>query len=216
MTPNDYPQFVALWTQAYDLYGKSPSDGALDLTFAALQRFDLTAIKQALTAHVNDTKHGDFVPKPADIVRHIEGDGDNRALAAWSAVEDAIRRVGSYESVVFDDVRVMAVIQDMGGWVKLCDVTDRELPFTANEFKKRYEGYISRPPERFPAKLIGVTEGSNSSEHPEFVPEPRLVGNPQKCLAVMKQGAESRPGIMRLSDALEIATKQLTSKSEVA
>ncbi|MEY1661567.1 hypothetical protein [Isoalcanivorax beigongshangi] len=74
MKPNDYPEFVALWTQVFELYGKRPSDGALDLTFSALSRFELSDIRRGLTAHVNDTQHGDFVPKPADIVRNIEGD----------------------------------------------------------------------------------------------------------------------------------------------
>ncbi|NEU24520.1 hypothetical protein G4D57_23100, partial [Vibrio parahaemolyticus] len=69
MNPDDYPEFVTTWTQVSEVYGKSPSDGALDLIFSALKRYDLGAIKRALTAHVNDTKHGDFVPKPADIVR---------------------------------------------------------------------------------------------------------------------------------------------------
>ena len=216
MNANDYPEFVTLWTQVCEVYGKPPSDGALDLMFNALRRFDLDAIKQALTAHVNDTKHGDFVPKPADIVRQVEGDGDTRALSAWAKVEDAIRRVGPYETVVFDDPRTMAAVREMGGWIKLCDVTDRDLPFKGNEFKKRYEGYISRPPEQFPAKLIGMTEGSNTGEHSEFVPEPKLIGNPQKCLAVMNQGSESRPGITRLSDALGDAAMKLTNKSEVA
>ena len=216
MNANDYPEFVTLWTQVCEVYGKPPSDGALDLMFNALKRFDLEAIKQALTAHVNDTQHGDFVPKPADIVRHIEGDGDTRALSAWAKVEDAIRRVGPYESVVFDDPRTMAAIEEMGGWIKLCDVTDRDLPFKGNEFKKRYQAYISRPPERHPSKLLGMSEATNAGEHQEFVPEPRLIGNPQKCLTVMKQGAEAQHGINRLSDALDGVAGRLTSKSEVA
>lgn len=216
MNANDYSEFVTLWSQASEQYGKSPSDGALDLIFGALQRFDLESIRRALLAHMNDTQHGSFAPKIADIVRHIEGDGDTRALSAWAKVEDAIRRVGPYQTVVFDDPRTMAAIEEMGGWIKLCDVTDRDLPFKGNEFKKRYQGYISRPPERHPSKLLGMSEATNAGEHQEFVPEPRLVGNPQQCLAVMKQGAEAQPGINRLSDALDGAAKQLTSKSEVA
>ena len=216
MTPSDYPAFIEVWSQVAEVYGKSPSDGAIKLIFNALLRYDLESIKKALTAHVNDTKHGDFVPKPADIVRQIDGDGDTRALTAWAKVEDAIRRVGPYETVVFDDHRTMAAIQEMGGWIRLCDVTERDLPFKGNEFKKRYEGYITRPPEQFPAKLVGMSEATNSGEHGEFVPEPRLIGNPQKCLGVMRQGTEAQPGVMRLSEALKGATKNLTSNGEVA
>lgn len=216
MTPNDYPQFVTLWTQICELYGKPPSDGVLDLIFNALKRFELDAIKQALTAHVNDTKHGDFVPKPADIVRQIEGADDVRALVAWTQVDRAIRGVGHWQTVVFDDPRIMVVIEEMGGWMGLCEILEKEVPFKKNEFVKRYQSYISRPPETFPSKLIGQAEAHNAGEYDEHVPEPCLIGDPQKCLAVMKQGSESRPGITRLSDALDGATQRLTSKSEVA
>jgi hypothetical protein len=216
MTPQDYSQFVTIWTQASELYNKAPSDGALDLIFNALQRFDLEQIKQGLTAHINDPKHGDFAPKPADIVRHIEGDGDSRALAAWSAVDRAIRTVGPYESVVFDDPRTMAAVDDMGGWIKLCEVTEKELQFKGNEFVKRFMGYLSRPPEQFPAKLLGMTEAANSGEHQEFVQEPRLIGKPKLCLQVMRKGTKKKPGALRLSEALDQVAGQLESKGSVA
>lgn len=216
MTPSDYPAFIEIWSLVGEVYGKQPSDGALKLIFEALQRFDIEQVKQGLTAHINDPKHGDFAPKPADIVRHIEGDGDIRALSAWSAVEQAIRSVGPYESVVFDDHRTMAAIEDMGGWIKLCEVTEKELPFKGNEFVKRFMGYLSRPPEQFPAKLLGMTEATNSGEHQEFVQEPRLIGKPKLCLQVMQKGTEKKQGPMRLSDALGQVASQLESKGDVA
>ncbi len=216
MTQNDYFEFVEIWSQVAEVYNKQPSDGALNLIFNALQRFDLEQIKQGLTAHINDPKHGDFAPKPADIVRHIEGDGDSRALAAWSKVEQAIRTVGPYESVVFDDPRTMAAVDDMGGWIKLCEVTEKELQFKGNEFVKRFMGYLSRPPEQFPAKLLGMTEAANSGEHQEFVQEPRLIGKPKLCLQVMRKGTKKKPGALRLSEALDQVAGQLESKGSVA
>lgn len=212
MTPSEYPAFVEIWSQVAEVYGKQPTDGAMNLIFNALLRFDLEQIRQGLTAHVNDPKHGDFAPKPADIVRHIEGDGDSRALSAWSAVDRAIRSVGPYESVVFDDRRTMAVIADMGGWIKLCETTDKDLPFKGSEFVKRFMGYLSRPPEQFPGKLLGMAEADNSGEYGEFVPDPRLIGNPKRCLMVLERGIEKRPGSMRLGDALK--TLKLEGKRE--
>jgi hypothetical protein len=203
--------------QAHELLAnKIPSDGSIDLAFSSLKRFDVHQIKQGLTAHINDPKHGDFAPKPADIVRHIEGDGDSRALAAWSAVSDSIRTVGPYESIIFDDFRTMAVIADMGGWIKLCEVTEKDLPFKGNEFVKRYTGSISRPPDSFPAKLIGMAEGGNTGEHGAFVPEPRLIGSPDKCLEVLRLGSDKKPGPVRLSDALGGLSGQLKNKGEKA
>jgi len=60
------------------------------------------------------------MPKPADIIRAIKGNSQTQSLQAWSKVEDAIRLVGPYRSVVFDDLAIHGVLQEMGGWVKLC------------------------------------------------------------------------------------------------
>jgi len=210
VTKNDYPEFVSVWTKACELYGKPPSDGALDLIFAALQRFDLQAIKQALTAHLNDPKHGDFAPKPADIVRHIDGDGDHRALSAWSQVHDAIRLVGPYETVVFDDPRIMAVIEEMGGWISLCDISDKDLPFKANEFRTRYQAYLFRAPARYPSKLIGKAEAENDGVFRNHIPSPRLIGRVQKCIEVMNQGSSERPRFNRLADVIDNVVGQIT------
>ena len=210
MTRDDYTDFAEAWFQVSEVYGRTPSDGAMDLMFNALQRFSLDDIKRALTAHVNDPQHGDFPPKPADVVRHIEGDTDSRSLSAWSKVEDAIRLVGPHQSLVFDDPRLMAVVQDMGGWIELCDVDDRELPFKRNEFTKRYQGYLQRPPEHYPARLIGIAEFANH-EHPEFKPEPRLFGDHQQCLAVMERGEQAKRKSMPLGEALAGISERLTS-----
>ena len=208
MNISDKRQFEIIWQNAMAMYDKQPSDGALDLAFGALQSLSLEQVRQGLSAHVRDPKDGRFFPKPADIIRHIEGDGDSRALAAWSQVEHAIRTIGPYESVVFDQPQTMRVIQDMGGWIQLCEVTEKELPFKQNEFVKRFMGLLSVPVAAFPAKLIGLTEGTNASEHGDFVPEPKLIGNPRRCLAILERGVERANSVMNLSQAKTLMLKQ--------
>jgi len=190
MTRSDFAEFAEIWTHACDLYDKRPADGVIDLVFAALQRYALADIRRALTAHINDPQNGRFTPKPADIIRHLDGDGDSNALRAWTMVEKAVRQIGIYQTVVFDDPKTMAAIHDMGGWLQLCAVTDKDLPFKANEFTKRYAGYRNRPPQSWPTKLIGLTESMNAKEFPEFIPAPMLIGDKGKCLMVIEKGSE--------------------------
>lgn len=209
MTESDFEQFTVVWQRAMGMYDKQPSDGALDLAFTALQNLTLEQVQQGLTAHVRDPKDGRFFPKPADIIRHIEGDGDNRALAAWSQVEQAIRSIGPYESVVFDQPQTMRVVQDMGGWIQLCGCTEKELPFKQNEFVKRFMGLLAAPVQQaFPAKLVGITEGANASEHANFVPEPRLIGNPRRCLAILERGSNRLNNVVSLSQAKALMLQQ--------
>lgn len=191
MNHNDYAQFVTIWTACHDVYGKSPSEGAIDVSFQALARFDIADIRRALTAHMNDPDCGRFAPKPADIVRQIDGDSESRALTAWSKVERAISSAGPWATVAFDDAIIHAVLEEMGGWPKVCDVTEKELPFMRNEFTKRYQGFIMRPPQAYQPKMLGLQEihnGENSDIRPVF----KLIGNPEMAQRVMAGGSDIR------------------------
>lgn len=212
MIKSEYAQFAAIWTQAYEVYEKKPSDGAIDMAFAALERFDIGDIRRALTAHINDADQGRFTPKPADVVRHIDGDPKSRSLSAWTKVIGAISGCGPWPSVAFDDPIIHVVIEDMGGWIALCEITDKDEPFKRNEFATRYAGYIGRPPETYPAKLIGMSEAHNAGEHAEFVKPPMLIGDAQKALGVIEQGGERKQLIHNAAGIAGRIAGQLTVK----
>jgi hypothetical protein len=185
---SDYMRFVTIWSACHDVYGRSPSEGAIDISFQALARFDIQDISLALTAHMNDPEGGRFAPKPADIVRQIEGGSESRALSAWSKVERAIGAAGPWASVAFDDAIIHAVLEEMGGWPKVCEVTEKELPFMRNEFAKRYQGFITRPPESYQPKMLGLQEQHNGEAGSLL----KLIGNIEKAQAVMAGGSDIR------------------------
>lgn len=57
-----------------EAYGKDKMSAmGVRIYFDALVRFDIEQIMTAASGHLNDTKHGTFFPKVADIVRQIEG-----------------------------------------------------------------------------------------------------------------------------------------------
>jgi len=199
----DFEQFTGIWLATNELYSKQPSDAAVALAFRALVRYDLPDIRRALDAHINDAGDGRFMPKPADLVKHIEGDPESRSMRAWTLVEDSIGRVGPYQSVVFDDPAIMASIEDIGGWMDICKVTDKELPFKRNEFVVRYKGYLNRPPERHPQKLVGITEANNGRIEGAPVPEPVLLGSTQKAIGVYQTGSAKKRGLITISEALK-------------
>lgn len=176
-----------------ELYGKPLSDGAMGLWFEALHRFELSAITRALTRHVNDPDSGQFFPKPADVVRHIEGGKLDRAAQSWTKVDKAIRHVGPYQTICFDDPIIQRVVSDMGGWIELCMTSEDDYPYRENEFKKRYQGYVLHPPQRYPAQLQGIAQTHNESQGHAVAP-PLLLGDPKVAQRVMSAGA-SGPGL---------------------
>lgn len=158
-------RFAELIRGMAELHNKKLSNQLLEIYWRALIKYDLHDIQCSLHRLIVDTDVGQFMPKPADIVRSLEGDSESRALMAWSKVMQAIRQVGAWDSVVFDDLKIHAVIMDMGGWVGLCRRPSKDLDFLYHEFKNRYRAYQHRSIEICPPKLLGMLEqSSNSSE----------------------------------------------------
>ena len=144
----------------------------------------------ALSRHIAHPDRGRFAPQPADIVFFLEGGTEDRALFAWSRVESAIRHVGPYQTVVFDDPAIHAAIDGMGGWMLLCNMSDDELPFRRNEFVKRYRALAERGVFEYPRRLVGIAEHHNSADGHEL-PEPVLIGDAELAKQVYLNGASS-------------------------
>jgi hypothetical protein len=204
MQPNDITEFTRVLSSLSTLYGKPMSKPIVELYWAALSGFDFVDVKQALQAHVRHPDTGQYMPKPADVVRFLHGDSHTQALQAWSKVVSAMRTVGIYTSVIFDDPLVHAVIHDMGGWVMLCQTFDKNLPFRERDFTTRYAGFVSKPPAHYPKQLTGVAAHQNLLQGYKSDP-PVCLGDPQKALQVYQQGQLSGPLYTALPAEAEMA-----------
>ena len=85
------------------------------------------------------------MPKPGEIVGALQGKQNEQSLLAWVKVTKGIRQAGSSKTVIFDDPLIHAVIADLGGWIRLCRLTERELNFQQREFERLYACYLQRP-----------------------------------------------------------------------
>ena len=189
MIQADFDRFIALVSDVSAFYKQDFSPFAGRVWWQAMQPFDMDAVSEAFSKHCVNPDNGQFMPKPADIVKMLEGSTQDSGLVAWSTVDKAIRRVGTYRSVAFDDAIIHRVIVDMGGWIQLGTKTEDEWPFIRNEFVNRYRGYKMRKetPEYAPI-LIGVSEAHNSKEGFRIEP-PTLIGNAEKAMQVLKMGS---------------------------
>lgn len=189
MTPSDGKDFRDLLQGVHDFYGRELSPFAADVWWQALRQYDLPAIREAFSRHCVNPDTGQFMPKPADVVKMIGGSTQDSALLAWSKVDRAVRSVGTHRSVVFDDPVIHAVLSEMGGWIPLGIKADDEWPFIRNEFVTRYRGYKLRSvtPEH-PPVLIGSAEAHNATEGQRIAP-PVLLGNPDAARAVLAGGS---------------------------
>ena len=138
-------------------------------------------------------------------------------MQAWSRVDKAVRRVGPYQSVVFDDAVVHRVIDEMGGWIKLCNTpSEEDYKFQGLEFSRRYRAYViaGGAGSDYPRHLIGMTEAENNTAgFKRQIPPPVLIGTEKGCLEVLKGGSDGRTLLTHSAKSVKELLAQANQKA---
>ena len=161
MDDSNKKEFAVLFYGTGELYDKPVTKNLLQLYFDALKNYSIEQVKEGVSKHALDPKHGTFFPKPADIVRHLqtgEISTEDKALLAWGQVMREIRRVGSYGTLKLDDKQAIAAVKSLGSWQQLCNSTEQEMTWKKKEFISVYETYDKTPVELLPSSLSGRIE----------------------------------------------------------
>jgi len=224
MHQQHFDEFCELLDTVAEQYGKTMTMSLKMLYWQGLHDVDFEAVRESLFRHIRNTdKDGDFMPKVSNIRKMIEGSTEDSSLVAWAKVDKALRHVGTYQSVVFDDPIIHRVVYDMGGWIQFGTKTDDEWPFVGKEFQTRYRGFKSRGivPE-YQSRLIGMAEAHNSKEG-YMIDPPKLIGNVEIAEKVMNKGLgqiefNSGIGLKRLKNDVDqaVGAMSLISKKDVA
>ena len=120
MNIKDKEKFIICLVGCAEVFGKELSENAIMIYWESLKSMEVEVVVNAFNRHIVNPDNGQFMPKPADIIRLCQGSNVDSAMRAWSEVVKAMGSVGRYESVVFGDEATMNTIQDMGGWIMLC------------------------------------------------------------------------------------------------
>ncbi|WP_205954375.1 DUF6475 domain-containing protein [Pseudoxanthomonas winnipegensis] len=197
----DRPQFAELITQVLSFYDKPVTTFGLAVWWEACKPFSLQEVQRALSRHATNPERGQFAPKPADLVRELQGTAGDRAARAWSLVYDACGRVGAYTDVVFDDPIIHAVIEDLGGWPATCRTEADKLSYTQHRFIIAYTGYVNRGDlSEYPRRLAGDRSPDAAyTQRGLPAPAPVMVGDTAAARLVMENGtAAPRYALTRL------------------
>lgn len=194
MQDTDRSEFVKLITDVHKFYRQDISIFAIGVWWTTMQQFDLSAVQDALGRHAMNPDTGQFLPKPADVVKMLQGSTNDSALIAWTKVDRTVRMVGPYESVCFDDPLINGVLSEMGGWSELNRCSEEEWPFKRNEFVNRYRGYRMRSAiPQYPTHLIGLAE-ADCARQGRPIPSPVLIGDQAQAKRVL-EGGTSLPAL---------------------
>lgn len=216
MTPADSERFAALIADVLGFYGQAPSKFALSVWWQACQGFEFEDVQRALGRHAMDPERGQFAPKPADLVRQMQGTPTDQAARAWSVTLGAMSRVGAYSDVVFDDPVIHAVVEDMGGWPALCRTETDQLSYTQHRFTEAYRAYARRGDlSSWPRKLSG-----DRSPDETYIarglqpPKPVLVGDAARAAQVLAGGSpDSRHRLTQLDAVVGEAVARIADQS---
>ncbi len=204
MKPADRTQFAQALAAVYALYRVDLSEAVTGMWWRALQAYELAAVVDALGRHSMNPDTGQFLPKPADVVKVLEGATSDVALLAWAKVIQGIRHVGTYDSVVFDDPIIHRVLEDLGGWVWIGQQTEKEMPFVEKRFRDAYRVWRARPALMdYQRRLAGVIEKQNGALGFSGVNvTTRFIGDQAKARAVL-EGPKEQTMIERMEVAAE-------------
>lgn len=203
MVDRDRIRFVTLLTGISDYYGKPLSKTTIALYWQGLRQYDYEGIEKAMWQHTQTPDEcGRWMPTISDLTKMMHGRTADQASLAWSKVNLAVRQVGVYVDVVFDDPIIHRALADMGGWAALGMKEEKEWPFVAKEFENRYRGYkMNDQRPDYPRVLVGMANAQNEAAG-RPLQGARLIGDRDMCLAVKRGGMT----------AIGAETKQLETK----
>lgn len=176
-------RFASLMTSVADYYNQPLSKNVIALYWDGLRQYDYEAIEAAMRAHMQlPDEAGRWMPKISDLNKMLAGRTSDQGQIAWSKVDRAVRTVGPYWDVAFDDPIIHRVIADMGGWVQINSAEDKNWPFVAKEFINRYQAFkmTGQQPEHERC-LIGMATAHNQAAGLYEKPQIRLLGNVEKA-----------------------------------
>ena len=174
-------EYMALLGEIFD---RKISQVLIEAYFKALKDIPSDLVFQAFEHAI---AHCRFFPKPAELRQLALGKDEDSALLAWVIVEKAIRHVGAYDSVRFNDPIIHSAIEGMGGWVKLCETPETELKWKAKEFQTLYRAMKGK--RVHPEYLPGIVERDNAAfGFVDDIPEPTAI---EEQLVKKLEGAEA-------------------------
>src|SRR5882762_4374585 len=114
-----------------DIYRVSLNNLAFEMYYDDLEKYDIKSIDKAILKHRRHLKDGRFMPTPAHLLNNIEEYlshiPENMAEIAWDNLMQKMREHGRLKNPIFDDNLIDLVIESMGGWNLLCNLTTKDL-----------------------------------------------------------------------------------------
>ncbi len=150
-------RFIFVMAALGEASNQGPGEFKIRIYAEALKEKSIDEIEHAAWGLIRSRTLASF-PKVGELLEFIGGGkSDDLAVIALDKVEKAMRTHGMYRSLVFDDPLIHATIYSMGGWPKICGMTQDEWKWQRKDFEKIYKAFCTSNPET-PPRLSGIVE----------------------------------------------------------
>lgn len=161
MNNSNKEEFANIMYGTCEIYDRKVSNNLMTMYFESLKGYSIEEVKKGFSRHSLDPKHGSFMPKPADIVRHLQSQTistEEKAELAWAQIEREIRVTGSWGKLKMDDKQGLAALKAFTSWKDLCGMNVDKMTWAKKEFISMYSTYENTPIEMLPSSLPGRVE----------------------------------------------------------
>lgn len=166
-----------------EMFSREPSKFLLQGYYMVLQSLTEEQFERAIENILADRKYNKL-PLPAEIKEMVLGKAEDKAIMALDKLEKGMARIGKYNSAVFDDPLIHAVVETMGGWIKLCSMEWEEWKFARKDFERIYKAYMANFDRiNIPTRLIGISEHQNDFNCLDVKTQVEYAGDKQQALA---------------------------------
>lgn len=188
MTRQDVSRFASSLTAVAALYGQELIPQVVEIYFRTLEKFTIDEVEQGISKACSSCK---FFPKPVELIDCITGGTGNladKAMVEACRVLEAIKSIGSYSTVCFDDPVTQAVIvQQFGGWAKFADLLVDSEKWFIKDFTSGYQAFARQNVRHYGA-LPGISSGQNALTGRQHDEKPIYIGDVEKAKAIHAQG----------------------------
>lgn len=188
MTRQDASRFASSLTAVAALYGQELIPQVVEIYFRTLENFTIDEIEQGISKACSTLK---FFPKPVELIECITGGSGNladKAMIEACRVLEAIKGIGTYSTVCFDDAVTHAVIvQQFGGWAKFSEMREEHEKWFVKDFVSGYQAFARQNVRHYGA-LPGISHAQNALTGREREERVVYIGDVEKAKAIHAQG----------------------------
>lgn len=163
---NDDQRFAQVMMMVSVTYDVEFTDALVQVWQMLLKnKYPIAAIEKASLAHMSDPNWGHIAPKPATLIRLIEGTTRSRAAVAVDKLQLAIRLVTARTGVTFDDPLINLSITSLGGWSgcygSIVDHDQERVHDYLASFIKIYERLANSGGSQHPSYVAGLDDNGS-------------------------------------------------------